>query len=401
MKNFEKKARAYSLKNAISYKGKANGGAVISALFNEGLKKEEIKEYSKEISRIVNEVNRLSIAEQEKEYEKLKRLVSEREIREGLDELSNVPKSGVIMRFRPAPSGPLHIGNIIGAGLPNSLYVKKYGGKFYVIMDDTNPDKILLKSYESIKKDCDWILGNVFKYLFSSDRMKLYYEYAEKLINLKRAYICTCSSEKFRKFSELKENCPCRNNDTKENLYRWKKMLDKKKGYKEGEVVLRFKSSMQDSNPAMRDFPLARINEKEHPRQKKKYKVWPLMNLVVPVDDIELKMTHIIRGKDHRDNAERQKKIFDALGKKFPWTFFIGRIKFRDLVLSKRKLNAMIDSGELSGEDDEKIPTIASLKKRGYQSKAFAEFVEQRGLTEVDKVMDSKEFFEIIDTFNK
>ena len=401
MKNFEKKTRAYSLKNAISYKGKANGGAVISALFNEGLKKEEIKEYSKEISRIVNEVNRLSIAEQEKEYEKLKRLVSEREIREGLDELPNVPKSGVIMRFRPAPSGPLHIGNIIGAGLPNSLYVKKYGGKFYVIMDDTNPDKILLKSYESIKKDCDWILGNVFKYLFSSDRMKLYYEYAEKLINLKRAYICTCSSEKFRKFSELKENCPCRNNDTKENLYRWKKMLDKKKGYKEGEVVLRFKSSMQDSNPAMRDFPLARINEKEHPRQKKKYKVWPLMNLVVPVDDIELKMTHIIRGKDHRDNAERQKKIFDALGKKFPWTFFIGRIKFRDLVLSKRKLNAMIDSGELSGEDDEKIPTIASLKKRGYQSKAFAEFVEQRGLTEVDKVMDSKEFFEIIDTFNK
>lgn len=401
MKNFEKKARAYSLKNAISYKGKANGGAVISALFNEGLKKEEIKEYSKEISRIVNEVNRLSIAEQEKEYEKLKRLVSEREIREGLDELSNVPKSGVIMRFRPAPSGPLHIGNIIGAGLPNSLYVKKYGGKFYVIMDDTNPDKILLKSYESIKKDCDWILGNVFKYLFSSDRMKLYYEYAEKLINLKRAYICTCSSEKFRKFSELKENCPCRNNETKENLYRWKKMLDKKKGYREGEAVLRFKSSMQDSNPAMRDFPLARINEKEHPRQKKKYKVWPLMNLVVPVDDIELKMTHIIRGKDHRDNAERQKKIFDALGKKFPWTFFIGRIKFRDLVLSKRKLNAMIDSGELSGEDDEKIPTIASLKKRGYQPKAFAEFVEQRGLTEVDKVMDSKEFFEIIDTFNK
>ena len=401
MKNFEKKARAYSLKNAISYKGKANGGAVISALFNEGLKKEEIKEYSKEISRIVNEVNRLSIAEQEKEYEKLKSLVSERETREGLDELPNVPKSGVIMRFRPAPSGPLHIGNIIGAGLPNSLYVKKYGGKFYVIMDDTNPDKILLKSYESIKKDCDWILGNVFKYLFSSDRMKLYYEYAEKLINLKRAYICTCSSEKFRKFSELKENCPCRNNETKENLYRWKKMLDKKKGYKEGEAVLRFKSSMQDPNPAMRDFPLARINEREHPRQKKKYRVWPLMNLVVPVDDIELKMTHIIRGKDHRDNAERQKKIFDALGKKFPWTFFIGRIKFRDLVLSKRKLNAMIDSGELSGEDDEKIPTIASLKKRGYQPKAFAEFVEQRGLTEVDKVMDSKEFFGIIDVFNK
>ena len=98
--------------------------------------------------------------------------------------------------------------------------------------------------------------------------------------------------------------CNCRSLSVKENLERWKKMLDKK-GYKTGEVVLRFKSSMQDSNPAMRDFPLARINETPHPLQKKKYRVWPLMNLAVTVDDIELKMTHVIRGKDHKDNAKR------------------------------------------------------------------------------------------------
>ena len=191
----------------------------------------------------------------------------------------------------------------------------------------------------------------------------------------------------------------------KENVYRWGKMLSKKpkENYKQGEAVLRFKSNlgMQDPNPAMRDFPLARINEHEHPRQKKKYRVWPLMNLVVPVDDIELGMTHIIRGKDHMDNAKRQKMIFDVFGKKFPWTYFMGRIKFKDLVLSKRKLNAMIDSGEFSGDDDESIPTIASLRKRKYKSEAFAKFAEQRGLTEVDKVIDSKEFFKIIDTFNK
>lgn len=96
-------------------------------------------------------------------------------------------------------------------------------------------------------------------------------------------------------------------------------MLSKlpKENYKVGEAVLRFKSSMQDSNPAMRDFPLARINESEHPKQKKKYRVWPLMNLAVSVDDIELGMTHIIRGKDHMDNAKRQKKIFDILERNF------------------------------------------------------------------------------------
>jgi glutamyl-tRNA synthetase len=402
MKDFDKKAKAYALKNAIHYNGRANPGAVISGLFAEGLKKEEVKKYAKEINEIVNSVNKLSLEEQEKEYEKLKSEVSQRETREGLEELPNVSKKGVIMRFRPAPSGPLHVGHIISSMI-SSLYVKKYGGKFLIIVDDTDPETIRPEAYKNIKRDFDWIFGNVTEYINSSDRMKIYYKYIEKLLKKNSAYVCTCSQEKFKGFSELKENCPCRNNDLKENLYRWEKMLDKKNGYKQGEAVLRFKSKfgMQDPNPAMRDFPLARINEHEHPKQKKKYRVWPLMNLVVPVDDMEFEMTHIIRGKDHMDNAKRQKMIFDIFGKKFPWTYFMGRIKFKDLVLSKRKLNAMIDSGEFSGEDDEKIPTIASLRKRGYKPEAFAKFAEQRGLTEVDKVIDSKEFFKIIDGFNK
>lgn len=400
MKNFEKKACAYALKNAIAHDGKAIVGSVISALFNEGLKQDEVKKYAKEINKIVLEVNKLNLEEQEKEYDKIKDGLSQRETREGLDELPNVSKKGVIMRFRPAPSGPLHIGNMIGAGLPNSLYVKKYGGKFYVIFDDTNPENVHAESYKSIKKDCDWILGNVSKYLYSSDRMKLYYDYIEKLLKKGVVYVCTCSADEFKKFSNSKQNCSCRKLSVNENLIRWKKMLNKN-GFKEGEAVLRFKSDMKNSNPAMRDFPLARINEHEHPRQKKKYRVWPLMNLVVPVDDMELGMTHIIRGKDHKDNAERQKMIFKIFEKKFPWTFFIGRVKFTDLILSKRKLNEMISKGELSGEDDANIPTISSLRKRKYKPEAFVKFVEQRGLTEVDKVIDSKEFFKIIDSFNR
>src|SRR3989344_7059490 len=342
MKIPEKKIKAYALKNAIAHDGKANQGAVISALFNEGMKKEEVKNYLKIISEIIKEVNSLSIEEQEKEYEKLKDEVSEREIREGLSELPNVPKTGVVMRFRPAPSGPLHIGHII-SNMINSLYVKKYGGKFYIIIDDTNPEETLFEAYKNIKEDCDWIFGNVYEYFNASDRMKIYYEYAEKLINKNASYVCVCPQEKFKKFAEQKKECPCRKSQIKDNLEKWKKMLDKN-GFSEGEAVLRFKSNMQDSNPAMRDFPLARINLHEHPRQKKKYRVWPLMNLSVTADDIELKITHIIRGKDHADNAKRQEMIYKALGfeKKFPWTFFIGKIKFTDIVLSKRKLNTAI-----------------------------------------------------------
>ena len=127
------------------------------------------------------------------------------------------------------------------------------------------------------------------KTYFKSDRLDIYYEYAEKLINKKAAYVCTCSAEKFKEFADMQKDCPCRKNDMKKNLELWNKMTDKY-GFREGQAVLRFKSSMKDKNPAMRDFPLARINLASHPRQNKKYRVWPLMNFSVSVDDIEDKM---------------------------------------------------------------------------------------------------------------
>jgi len=398
MKITPEKIRAYALKNALAHEGKAQAPSVVSALFNEGLERNKVKEIMPKIQEIIKEIEKLSLEKQKKQFEDLQDIVSERDHREGLSELPNSNK-GVIMRFRPAPSGPLHIGHII-SNLISSMYVKKYGGKFYIIIDDTNPEEVLKDSYRKIKKDCDWIFGNASKYINSSDRMKLYYEYAKKLIKLKKVYVCTCSSEEFKKFSENKKDCPCRKLSDKENKDRWNKMLDKN-GYKAGEAVLRFKSNMQDPNPAMRDFPLARVNIHSHPKQGKKYRVWPLMNLVVAVDDMELKMTHIIRGKDHRDNALRQEMIFKVFNKKYPWTFFFGRVKFTDLVLSKRKITSLIKAGEFSGTDDERLPTIESLRKRGYTKQAFEKFVEQRGLTEVDKVISGKDLFNVLDNFNK
>jgi len=398
MEKFDKKIRAYALKNAIAHEGKAMQGPVISSLFNEGLDKKDMGKYGKRIIEIIKEVNLLGLEKQKKEFEKSKDEVSEREVREGLEELPEAEK-GVVMRFRPSPSGPLHVGHII-SNMISSLYVKKYGGKFYVIIDDTDPTTTLKETYENIKKDCDWAFGNVYKYLNASDRMKLYYEYVEKLIEKNSVYVCTCSSEKFKEFAESKKDCPCRKSSVKENKEKWEKMLSEN-GFGQGDAVLRFKSNMKHKNPAMRDFPLARINLETHPLQKNKYRVWPLMNLSVAVDDMELGMTHVIRGKDHMDNAERQKMIFAVFKKKYPFAFFIGRIKFKDLILSKRKITAAINEGKFESFDDEKLPTISSLMKRNFKPEAFAKFAEQRGITEVDKVMESKEFFQIIKNFSE
>lgn len=396
--------RAYALKNAVEHKGKAILGSVIPGLFAEGLEKKDIRAIGPKIGVIINEVNHLGLEVQKLEFAKVEKLIGHRPERDPneLPKLPSAVKGKVIMRFRPAPSGPLHVGHII-SNMISSLFVKHYGGKFYVIIDDTNPEEILKQAYDKHKKDCNWIFGNVVKYINSSDNMKSYYSYGEELIKKEYAYVCTCKKESFKKLRDNKEECKCRKLSVEDNVLRWNKMLEKGKlGYKEEQAVLRFKSDIKDPNPAMRDFPLARINTTEHPRVGKRYKVWPLMNLVVAVDDIELGMTHVIRGKDHADNAKRQKMIFKALRKEkqFPWNFFIGRMKFKDLVLSKRKIEALIKEGKYSGWDDPNLPTIAGLKKKGYKKEAFAKLAVQRGLTDVDKVISKKDFFEVLDRFN-
>jgi glutamyl-tRNA synthetase len=126
------------------------------------------------------------------------------------------------------------------------------------------------------------------------------------------------------------------------------------------------------------------------------------MNLAVPVDDLELGMTHIVRGKDHMDNAKRQAMFYRALGKEEnSLDFFMGRIKFTDIDLSKRKIKAAIDAGEFEGWEDARLPTLASLRKRGYKPESFWKLAEHRGLSDVDKVMDSKDLFRVLDEFNK
>ena len=391
---------AYALKNALEHGGVAIAGAVVNSLFNEGLKKNKIKDIMPLVQDVLNEVNRWDNDVKEKEFEKLKDLIGHRVEREGLKELDDVGKKGVVMRFAPSASGPMHIGHAISASL-SYLYFKNYGGKFYVRIEDTNPEHSFKESYKLLKDDAKWLFNGDAEIVIQSERMKLYYKYAEKLIKKGVAYVCSCDSEEFReKFVKKSMDCPCRDLSVKENMGRWERMLDKK-GFSAGEVVLRFKSGMQLNNPAMRDFPLARINENKHPLQGNKYRVWPLMNLSVSVDDIEMKMTHIIRGKDHRDNAEKQKMIFEVLGKKYPKVYFLGIIHFNDLELSTSKMREDIKAGKYSGWDDKKLPTLISLKKQGYKPQAFWKFAEQIGLNEIDKKMSKKEFFDLLFGFNR
>src|SRR3989338_11085760 len=219
--------KAYALKNAVNHGGQAILGAVINSLFIEGLKKKNKKKIIPEVQKIISEVNKLDEETKKKEFSKFESLISKREVREGLPEFQHVSKKGVVMRFAPSPSGPLHIGHAITASL-SYLYVKKYGGKFYVRIEDTNPENIYVPAYKMIEDESKWLFDGIAKVIIQSDRMKIYYDLAVKLISKRSAYVCTCTQDAFKNHVDGKSECPCRDLGVDENMKRCKKMLSKR-----------------------------------------------------------------------------------------------------------------------------------------------------------------------------
>lgn len=392
----------YALQNAAKFNGKADTNAVLGKLLLENKSlKNRIKEIKKEVEEIVKKVNKKSPEAQIKELKDIApELLKEkkREEKKELPELKNAKKGKVVMRFEPSPSGPLHIGHAYVLGL-NHIYCKKYNGKLILRIADTNPDNIYPLSYSMIPDDAKWLTGNgISETVVQSDRIKIYYKYAEKLIDIEKAYVCTCTQEQFKEFSDAMKECPCRNISKKENIERWRRMF---REYLEGDAALRIKTDMKHKNPAIRDFVAMRICGREHARQGALYKVWPTMNFAVAVDDIEMNVTHTLRGKDHYDNAKKQEYIFKYLNKKVPENIFTGRINFIGMEVSCSKTRPLIDAKEYTGWDDIRLPFLAALKRRGYKAEALLQFALDMGVNLHDKTVSRDEFFKILDANNR
>src|SRR3989344_3717157 len=212
---------------------------------------------------------------------------------------------------------------------------------------------------EKIQEDVNWLTNHIIsEIIIQSDRLPIYYKYFETLLELDKVYICTCKPKTFKKLINNKKSCPCRFLSKEEQKERWRFMFSK---YKEGEAVARLKTDIQDKNPAMRDFPLFRINETKHPRTKKKFRVWPLMNMAVSIDDLDTKVTHVIRAKDHADNAKRKEVIHSYLGYETPNAMFVGRINFLGMPLSTTQTRIAIKKKKYKGWDDIRLPFLLAI----------------------------------------
>ena len=141
---------------------------------------------------------------------------------------------------------------------------------------------------------------------------------------------------------------------------------------------------MEDPNPALRDFVALRVVDSPHPLQGDKYRLWPLYNFAVAVDDYRLGITHVLRGKDHLNNTEKQRWIYKYLGWKEPEFIHYGLVAIPNTNLKTSKIRESIISGEFTGWDDCRLATIKALARRGYSAETFLKYWENSGVKEVD-----------------
>jgi len=283
----------------------------------------------------------------------------------------------VVTRFAPNPDCMIHLGNARAIILCDE-YAKIYRGSFRLRFEDTDPrlKRSALPFYDAIREDLKWLGCKWDMEAIQSDRLPIYYEYTEKLLTNGGAYVCTCTSEKFRKLALAKKTCPCRDLLPSEQLARWRGMLDGT--YREGKAVVRIKTDLNHPNPAVRDWPALRIiNPKRypHPRVGSKYRVWPLYNFSAGIDDHLMGITHIIRGKEHLTNQTRQEYMYKHLGWTYPEALHYGRLKIEGASLSKSKILRGVKEGTYKGWDDPRLATFVALRRRGIRPEAIRRLI--------------------------
>jgi glutamyl-tRNA synthetase len=379
----------YALQNAVKYRAAPQVGAVMGKLMGEHPElRARAKEVSPLVASVLSEVARTSPEDWEKRLaeiapELLAELGEKKDPEKGLPALEGAD-GGVVMRFAPNPNGPPTIGSARGI-IINSEYVKRYGGKFLLRFDDTDPvnKRPMLEAYGWYLEDSKWLGAVPDEVVIASDRLPKYYEIARELIRRGGAYVCRCDQASFKALKDAAKPCPHRGQSPEENMALWKDMMNG--NLAPGEAVLRVKTDIVHKDPALRDWAAFRIVTADHPRVGEKYRVWPLLDFESGVEDHLLGVTHIIRGKDLMDSERRQRYLYEHMGWEYPTTIHWGRIKIHQFgSFSTSALRRALEAGEYSGWDDARMPTVRALRRRGIRAEALRKFMIDLGVGETD-----------------
>lgn len=393
----------FGLTNAVKFEGKPNLKAIMGKLMSQ---KPELRTQVSDIKPVLDEtiveISKLTIDEQKEKLLQLDPTALEKKVTsKEQKELPDLPNTQnydkIVMRLAPYPSGALHIGNARMVIL-NSEYVKRYNGELILFFDDTigspksmrnNPKAkyVLPEAYQLIQDGLKWLDVNFSEVYYKSDRLEIYYEYCEKLIQDNIAYVCFCSATEFRdRYKKKKEHCPHRNQSVRTNLQEWNNMKTGK--YHETDVVVRLKTGMDQKDPAIRDQIIMRISEAEHPRVGNKYLAWPMLEFSWAIDDHLIGATHILRGIDLVKEDVIEEFIWDHFNWKKGEFLHYGRIKFSNMKLSKTQSRNNIIQGIFDGWDDPRTWSLQSLEKRGIRAEALKKTLLELGMSTTGIIFD-------------
>ena len=305
---------------------------------------------------------------------------------EGADfpELPGAVPGKVVLRMAPFPSGVLHIGHARML-FAHQYYRERYRGRILLVFDDTigsEEKRVENEFFDLILGDCELAGVRPDEVVYKSDRIPHFYPWAERVIACGAAYVCRCPAELLRERRASGIPCPERTQTVGEALDEWHRMLDG--AYPPGGAVLRLKTDLQDPDPAFRDRVLFRISDLDHPRVGRKYRVWPMLEFSWAVDDVELGVTHVLRGKDLVIEDRMQRYIWDLLGITGPPFVHWGILRVREAKVAKSKAYREVKDGVFDGWADPRTWSLRSLDRRGISMEALRSFILSFGMSLAD-----------------
>ena len=295
-------------------------------------------------------------------------------------------------RFPPEPNGYLHIGSAKAIYI-NYSTAMKYGGKFNLRYDDTNPAKEDNEYVESIYNDLIWLgavpNGGVF---YGSDYFDKCYEYAVKLIKAGKAYVCDLSAEEMKEYrgtlTEPGKNSPYRDRSVRENLDLFERM--KNGEFPDGSRTLRAKIDMASPNMNLRDPAIYRIVHASHHRQGDKWCIYPLYDFAHPIQDALEGITYSLCSLEFENHRPLYEWVIDNVidFTPKPKQREFARLNVTYTVMSKRYLRKLVEEKLVDGWDDPRMPTICGLRRRGFTPSAIFDFVRRAGVAKAYSIVD-------------
>jgi len=301
-------------------------------------------------------------------------------------------------RFPPEPNGYLHIGHAKSILLNYGL-AQKYGGKFNLRFDDTNPTKEKTEFVEAIQSDIEWLgadwEGRLF---FASDYFEQMYEGAVKLIKKGKAYVSDLSAEQIREYrgtlTEPGKEDPYSTRSVEENLALFEDMKNGKCA--DGEKVLRARIDMASSNINMRDPVIYRVAHMTHHRTGDKWCIYPMYDYAHPIEDAIEGITHSICTLEFEDHRPLYNWVVEEVGKDMipnkdempPRQIEFAKLYLTNVVTGKRYIKRLVEEGIVDGWDDPRLVSIAALRRRGFTPESIKMFVDLCGISKANSSVD-------------